>query len=155
MGYIIRRNKKIRQLREDNTLSLTEKVKRLEEFDNIILCPYRGHQIDLREVREKDCNYRAEEYRCPKCNEWVRWNLHLPWFQQAPYPRNSSRIFNKENYKCVVNPHFEDPSHEQTSEELRTWYDRKLNPIRPKTISINPGEEAVSLSETTYVAVKR
>lgn len=154
MPYIIKREDKIKELKERTDLSLEEKVKKLEEFDNIVLCPYKGHIIDLREVRKNDYNFRSDEYRCPKCDEWIVWNPHLPWFQQAPYPINSSKIRHKEKYKCIVNPNFENPDHNPTPDELSTWYDKNLNPIRPNRIPINPGEKAIPLGNGTYVAVK-
>lgn len=153
MDYIIKREDKIKEL-ELKDLSIEEKVKELEDFDNIVLCPYEGHEIDLRKVRENDSDHRSNEYRCPECDEWIWWNTHLPWFQQAPYPINSPMIHHKEDYKCIVNPNFENPDNEPTSDEMRIWFDKNLNPIRSSTIPINPGEKAVPLSETTYVAVK-
>lgn len=50
---------------------------------------------------------------------------------------------------------FEDPERWPDEDELRTWYDKNLNLIRPKTIPLNSGEKAISLSETTYVAINK
>jgi len=152
MEYIIKREDFIESLRLREDISLKEKVKQLDNFDNIILCPYRGHKIDLRELR--NFCVRSDEYRCPECNEWIRWNTHLPWFQQAPYHIGSSMIHHKKNYKCIVNPNFEKIDYRPTNEELETWFDKNLNPIRPNTIPLKPGEKAIPLSETTYVAIK-
>jgi len=150
VSYIIKREDKIEELGGKTNLSIDEKVEELKKFDNIVLCPYNGHEIDLREVRKKDCNVRSNEYRCPECDEWIWWNIHLPWFQQAPNPINSPMIKHKEKYKCIANPNFENPNYKDTI----TWYDKNLNPIRPNTIPINLGEKAIPLSETTYVAIK-
>lgn len=154
MSYIIKREDKIEELRGKKDLSIDDKVKELEEFDNIVLCPYRRHKIDLRKVREYDDNIRSNEYRCPECDEWIWWNIHLPWFQQAPYPISSSMLRHKENYKCIVNPNFEDPDHKPTCDEMRTYYDKNLNEIRFNPMPLEPGEEAVPLTEKTYVAIK-
>ncbi|GAG52597.1 unnamed protein product, partial [marine sediment metagenome] len=110
--------------------------------------------IDLREVSKYDCDFRSNEYRCPECDEWIWWNRKLPWFQQFPYHLGSRRILHPEKYRCIVNPKFEDPDYSPNVDELRIWFDKNLNPIRPNTIPLNPGEKAISLSETTYVAVK-
>lgn len=154
MDYIIKRDEFIEYLKEKDDLSMREKLKKLDDFDNIVLCPYKGHKIDLREVRKKDCNIRTEEYRCPECDEWIWWNIHLPWFQQAPFPLISHNIHHPEKYKCIVNPNFENPDYQPNKEELYIWYDKNLNPLRPITIPLMPGEKAIPLSETTYVAIK-
>ena len=152
MDYIIIKDDFINSLREQNDLCINERIKKLEEFNNIVLCPYRGHKIDLRILREYQI--RTEEYKCPECDEWISWNRNLPWFQQTPYPINSFMIHHPEKYKCIVNSKFEDPNYIPDIDELRTWFDKNLNPIRPNTIPLNPGEKSISLSETTYVAVK-
>lgn len=81
MPYLITKENFIKSLRKRKNLSIDEKAKKLEEFDNIVLCPYKGHKIDLSKLT--DSQRRSEEYRCPECDEWIWWNRNLPWFQQA------------------------------------------------------------------------
>ena len=154
MHYIIRRKDKIEELKKKN-IPPEEKVKKLEEFDNVISCPYRGHKINLREL--EDYQWRAGEIRCPKCDEWFicKDADELGGVTVVkPFPRSSSRIKHPDNYECIVNRRFEDPNYIPQGDDSIIWYDRNLNEIRPTGIPIKLGEKAIPLGKGMYVAIK-
>ncbi len=155
MNYLIKRRDFMNYLKERDDLSAEEKAGEFDDFCSLVLCPYKGHKIDLREVRRNLCNIGSGEYKCPKCDEWILWDIKLPWFQQAPYPINSFIINHKKEYQCIVNPKFENSKFNPSIENMLIWYDKNLNPIRPNTIPLNSGEIAVPLNEKIYVAIRK